>query len=74
MLRAVSTTEGYLVTAVEKGILNPDLILNTEQQGEILSYIQEHPEITTLKPLFEHFEGKYSYFQLRIARHLTKDL
>jgi hypothetical protein len=70
MLRAISTTEGYLVTAVEKGILDPNLILDAEQQSEILGYIQEHPEVTTLKPLFEHFEGKYSYFQLRIAKHL----
>ena len=74
MLRAVSTVETYLFTAVEQGLLSPELILNSEQQNEILSYIQEHPEITTLKPLFEHFEGKYSYMQLRIARHLSKDL
>ncbi len=74
MLRAVSTVEGYLVTAAQQGLLSPELILNSEQQDEILSYIQEHPEITTLKPLFEYFEGKYSYMQLRIARHLSKDL
>ena len=70
MLRAVSTTEGYLVTAVEKGILDPALIVDPEQQREIIGYIQEHPEITMLKPLFDHFEGKYSYLQLRIARKL----
>ena len=74
MLRAVTTVENYLLTAVEQGILDPDLLATPEQQDEILSYIQEHPEITTLKPLFEHFEGKYSYTQLRVARHLSKDL
>ena len=74
MLRAVTTVENYLLTAVEQGILDPDLLASPEQQDEILSYIQEHPEITTLKPLFEHFEGKYSYTQLRVARHLSKDL
>ena len=74
MLRAVSTVESYLFTAVEKGLLSPDLILNSEQQDEILGYILEHPEITILKPLYEHFDGKYSYLQLRIARHLSKDL
>ena len=73
MLRAVSTVEGYLVTAVEKGMLSPELILNPEQQDEILGYILEHPEITTLKPLYEHFDGKYSYYQLRIARLSSKD-
>ncbi len=74
MLRAVSTVEGYLLTAVEKELLSPELILNSEQQDEILGYIQEHPETTTLKPLYEHFDGKYSYLQLRIARHISKDL
>ena len=74
MLRATSTVEGYLLTAVENGIINPDLLITPEQQDEILSYIVEHPEVTTLKPLFEHFEGKYSYLQLRIARYLSKDL
>ncbi len=74
MLRATSTVEGYLLTAVENGIINPDLLITSEQQDEILSYIVEHPEVTTLKPLFEHFEGKYSYLQLRIARYLSKDL
>ena len=71
MLRAISTVESYLFTAVEKGVLTPELILNPEQQDEILGYILEHPEITMLKPLYEYFDGKYSYLQLRIARHLS---
>ena len=74
MLRATSTVEGYLLTAVEQGVLDSDLLITPEQQDEILSYILEHPKITTLRPLFDHFEGKYSYTQLRIARHLSKDL
>ena len=66
--------EGYLATAVEKGILSPDLIINAQQQDEILSYMQEHPELKMLKPVYEHFEGRYSYLQLRIARLLSHDI
>ena len=74
MLRAISTVEGYLYTAVEKGILDPDLILSPEQQETIMSYTQSHPKITTLKPLYEHFDGHFSYLQLRIAKLLSRDL
>ena len=74
MLRAVSTVEGYLATAVEKGILAPDLIINAQEQNEILSYLQEHPETNVLKPVYEHFEGRYTYLQLRIARLLSRDM
>lgn len=73
MLRAVSTVEGYLITAVEKGQLNPSLIINAQQQDEMLSYMQEHPELTALKPVYEHFEGRYNYLQLRVARFLLHD-
>ena len=74
MLRAVSTVEGYLATAVEKGILSPDLIIDAQQQDEILSYMMEHPEQKALKPVHEHFEGRYSYLQLRVASLLSRDL
>ena len=74
MLRAVSTVESYLATAVEKGILDADLVVPAEAQDEILSYMVEHPETTALKPIYEHFEGRYSYCQLRIARFLSQDL
>ena len=74
MLRAVSTVEGYLITAVEKGILDPDLIIDSQQQDEILSYMLEHPELTALKPVYEHFEGRYGYLQLRVARILSHDI
>lgn len=74
MLRTVSTVENHLVTAVENGILNADLILDPDQQDELLGYITEHPEISTLKPIFEHFNGKYSYMQIRTARILSRDL
>ena len=74
MLRAVSTVEGYLLTAVEKGIMEADLLLSSEEQDEIMEYMFEHPEVTTMKPLYEHFEGKYTYLQLRTARFLSKSL
>ena len=69
--RAVSTTDGYLFEAVENGLLDPSLLLPQEAQREITVYYREHPEITLQKEVFEHFEGRYSYLQLRIARYLA---
>lgn len=72
MLRAVSTVEGYLVTAVENGILDPELVLPPERQDDVVRYMMEHPEISTLKEIHEHFGTEYSYFELRIARILSR--
>ena len=74
MLRAVSTVENYLLTAVEQGELPAERLLAPEQQKEILDYLTEHRELTALKPVYEHFEGQYSYTQLRGARLLASEL
>lgn len=74
LLRAPSTVEGYIFTAVENGILDPDLVVNSEEQDEIITFFLEVGEKATMKSVFEHFEGRYSYLKLRVARHLTNDL
>lgn len=74
MLRAVSTVEGYLLTAVENGVLDPDLLVAPEQQDEIMQYVLDNPKITALKPIYDYFEGRYSYLQLRVARFVAQDL
>ncbi len=70
MLRSVSTVEGYLFTAVENGAMDPDLILPPEGQEEVVHYLLDHPEVTLLKPVYEYFDSRYTYLQLRVARHL----
>ena len=74
LLRAPSTVEGYILTAVENGILDPDLVLSGEEQDEIITFLLEAGQKATLKSVFEHFDGRYSYLKLRVARHLTNDL
>lgn len=74
MLRAVSTVEGYLLTAVENGSLDPDLVMDYDEQEIIVKYMLDHPETKTLKEVFDHFNGEYSYLKLRIARFLTREL
>ena len=68
--RAVSTTEGYLFAAVEHDVLDPELLLPQEALEELSAYWSDHPEATHLKEVYEHFEGKYSYLQLRVARYV----
>lgn len=74
MLRAVGTVDGYIYTAVENGVLDADLVVSEEAQDEIVDYMLEHREMSTLKSVYEHFEGKYSYLELRVARLQMKDL
>lgn len=74
MLRAESTVEGYLFTAVENGTLDADMILDEQGQEEIVEYLLAHPDVTTLKQVFEHFQERYTYLQLRVARSLAASL
>lgn len=69
--RAMSTTEGYLFTAVEHDVLDPELLLPQEAMDELSAYWSEHPDTTHLKEVYEHFKGKYSYLQLRVARYVA---
>ncbi|MCQ2275100.1 MAG: AAA family ATPase [Bacteroidales bacterium] len=74
MMRAKGTVEGYLLAAVENGAMDADLVVSQEAQDEIIAYFLEHNALTTLKSVYEHFEGKYSYLQLRVARYVGEDL
>ena len=72
--RAVSTTEGYLRTAVQHGILDPDVLLPQEGQDEVIAYLLDHPEGLKAKEVYEHFRGRYSYLQLYVARQIAASL
>lgn len=72
--RAQSTVESYICKAVESGALDPDLVLTYEDQDEIIAYFLENNNLVALKSVFDHFEGRYSYMQLRVARYLAQDL
>ena len=72
--RAPGTVEGYILTAVEKGVMDLDLVVSQEEQDEIIGYFLENRETSHLKEVYEHFEGRYSYLQLRVARYMADEL
>lgn len=74
MLRAPSTVEGYIFTAVENGVLDPDLVLTPDEQDEIVSFLLEIDDKATLKSIYDHFDGRFSYLKLRVARYLAREL
>ena len=66
--RAVSTVEGYVYKAVEAGALSPDFVVPERKRAEISVYMKEKGLDSPLKEVYEHFEGRFSYLQLRVAR------
>ena len=71
--RAKSTVETYMLTAVEQGAMDADLILPMEAQEEIVAYLMSEDGVK-LKDVYEHFDGVYSYLQLRVARWIARGL
>ena len=71
--RAKSTVETYMLTAVEQGAMDADLILPMEAQEEIVAYLMSEDDVK-LKDVYEHFDGMYSYLQLRVARWIARGL
>ena len=71
--RAKSTVETYMLTAVEQGAMDADLILPIEAQEEIVAYLMSEDDVK-LKDVYDHFDGVYSYLQLRVARWIARGL
>ena len=71
--RAKSTVETYMLTAVEQGAMDADLILPMEAQEEIVAYLMSEDDVK-LKDVYEHFDGVYSYLELRVARWIARGL
>ncbi len=71
--RAKSTVETYMLTAVEQGAMDADLILPMEAQEEIVTYLMSEDDVK-LKDVYDHFDGVYSYLQLRVARWIARGL
>ena len=70
---AVSLIGSHLIAALEAGAITIDKILTSEQFDEIVEYIlEEKPQ--TLKEMYEHFDGRYEYFQLKAAEVSSRDL
>ena len=62
------TIIGHLLNHYEKGEqIDLSRLILPEQMSEILKDLPNLEQPYKLKPLFEHFNGKYNYDQLRIA-------
>lgn len=66
--RAVGTVEGYVYRAVETEAMTPDFVVSAREREEIGAYMMENGQALPLKEVYEHFEGRFSYLQLRVAR------
>lgn len=72
--RAVSTVEGYVFKAVEEGVLDAETIIPPTDLKELVAYFVKNDLDAPLKPAFEFFEGRFSYWQLRVARYVANNL
>lgn len=74
LMRAKSTVEGYIFSAVDSGAMTPEMVLDSDAQDEIVSYYLENKNLTSLKTVYDHFQGRYTYLQLRVARIVSAEL
>lgn len=70
---ATSTVETHITNALSAGLISIDLILNSEQFDELVAYLLDGNP-STLKEMYEHFQGRYEYYQLRAALIASKDI
>ncbi|MDR1742369.1 MAG: helix-turn-helix domain-containing protein [Dysgonamonadaceae bacterium] len=63
---ALTTIEGHLSQLVAKGELDATKLIATEKLQEIVAYFKSTQD-RTLSSAFAHFDGKYTYGELRIG-------
>jgi hypothetical protein len=68
---AESTIEGHLAELVVEGILDYKLLI-TDEEIQLINKVKEEKSFEGLKPLFDEFNGIYTYSKLRIAIQLFK--
>jgi ABC-type cobalamin/Fe3+-siderophores transport system ATPase subunit len=68
---AESTIEGHLAELVVDGILDYKLLISDEEI-QLINKVKEEKAFEGLKPLFDEFNGIYTYSKLRIAIQLHK--
>ncbi len=70
---AESTIEGHLAELVVDGILDYKLLISDEEI-QLINKVKEEKSFEGLKPLFDEFNGTYTFSKLRIAIQLNKKL
>src|SRR5574344_491454 len=71
--RTVATIENHIFAAVQAEALDADLVLSSDEMDLLVEYfMEEKPE--KLTEVYEHFEEKFSYLKLRVARWFASTL
>jgi hypothetical protein len=69
----VSTVSSHLISALAAGAITIDTLVTSAEFDDIVGYlIEENPQ--SLKEMYEHFNGRYEYYQLRAVLMESKDL
>lgn len=63
-----TTIEGHVALLIEKGRLAPDDYIEEDIVRELSPHFENPQRVLELKPLYDEFEGRYSYTQLRLYR------
>jgi len=63
---ALSTIQSHITRLIKQDKVKPDKYIATSDLNTILRYITENQDKST-NEIYEHFEGKYDYFHIRIA-------
>ena len=68
-----STIESHLFKGIEADLLDIGFFLTAQQYDELISFFLKHPDVT-LSDANEHFQSRYTFFQLRIAHFKARRL
>ena len=63
---ALTTIQGHISRLIKQGKIDYHNYINDSDLKTISSYLAENPE-KGISDIYEHFEGKYDYFHIRIA-------
>lgn len=61
------TVEGHLLQAFRADILDADQLLTEQEQDVLVNYILDNGPFEKTTQIFDHYEGRYSYFKIRVA-------
>lgn len=62
-----STIEGHAIELVRQARLSKEAFVSSEEEAELQAYLATHTELTGLKDIYDGFDGRLSYLQIRLA-------
>jgi hypothetical protein len=67
---SLGTIESHLLKAANEGLADAAGFIDKSVAELLCSYLEKMPPESGLTEAFNHFGGKYSFWQLRVAKHL----